>query len=68
MTDFVLTALAVAGAYWYGHPGKLRRPGIFPRTIEVFDYRTCPECDQKLPGSQVDIQAHGLQHRVSVRP
>ena len=67
MTDFVLTALAVAGAYWYGHPGKIR-PGIFPSTIEVFDYRTCPECDQKLPGSQVDIQAHGLQHRVTVRP
>jgi len=68
MTDFLLTALAAAGAYCYVRPGKGRSPGPFPRTIQVFDYRTCPACDQNLPGSQVDIQAHGLQHRVTVRP
>ena len=68
MTDFLLTALAAAGAYWYVRPGKGRNPGPFPRTIQVFDYRTCPACDQKLPGSQVDIQAHGLRHQVTVRP
>ena len=64
MTDYLLTALAAVGAYWYVHDA--RKPGTIDRRIAVFDYRTCPECDVKLPRSQIDIQAHGLQHRARV--
>ncbi len=64
MTDFMLAALAIAGACWYGHTA--RRAGLFPRRFVVFDYRTCPECEERLPSSQIDIQAHGLRHRTNV--
>jgi len=65
MTDIILNISAIALAYWYGRYRRDRRArDIFFGQIAVIDRRTCPVCGITLPGSPLDIQAHGLQHTV----
>lgn len=65
MVDIILNVGAIAWAYWYGRHRRDRRArDVFFGRIAVFDRRTCMVCGISIPGSPLDIQAHGLQHTV----
>jgi len=63
MIEIILNISAIAWAYWYGRYRRDRRArDVFFGRIAIIDRRTCPVCGITIPGSPLDIQAHGLQH------
>jgi hypothetical protein len=67
MTDVLFTVIAIAFAYWLGRYRRERKArDVFFGRITVIDGRTCPVCGIRVTGGPLDIQAHGLQHAITV--